>query len=89
MALGAKRDAVLGMVLWQGMKLVLVGLAVGAVGAIALTRTLSGLLFGISTSDPVTFVAVGLLLALVAAAATLIPARRATAIDPMVTLRAE
>ena len=89
MALGAERDAVLGMVLWQGMKLVLAGLVVGAVGAIALTRIMSGLLFGISTSGPVTFVAVGLLLALVAAAATLIPARRATAIDPMVALRAE
>jgi predicted permease len=89
MALGAERDAVLGMVLWQGMKLVLAGLVVGAVGAMALTRIMSGLLFGISTSDPVTFIAVGLLLALVAAGATLIPARRATAIDPMVALRAE
>lgn len=89
MALGAHQGTVLTMILRQGMKLVIVGLALGAIGAFALARVMSGLLFGIEATDPVTFIGVGVVLASVAAAATLMPARRATTIDPMMALRAD
>jgi putative ABC transport system permease protein len=89
MALGARRDVVLGMILWQGMRLVLIGLTVGVLAAVALARVMSGLLFGIGATDAITFVSVGVMLAGVAAAATLVPARRATAVDPMIALRSE
>jgi putative ABC transport system permease protein len=87
MALGANRQSVLGMVLRQGMTMVVAGLAVGLAGAIALNRTMSGLLFGIEPTDPLTYAGVALLLAAAAAAATLVPARRAATIEPMKALR--
>ncbi len=89
MALGAQAGNVLKLVIGQGMALVLVGVAVGSAAAIALTRLISGLLFGVSVRDPLTFVVVALLLASVALLACWIPARRAAKVDPMVALRWE
>jgi putative ABC transport system permease protein len=87
MALGAQRGDVLGLVLGQGGRLVAVGLVIGLAGALALTRFLSALLFGVTAHDPFTFAAIAALLATVATLACLIPARRATRIDPAVMLR--
>src|SRR5436305_5566096 len=87
MALGALPGEVLWMVLRQGALLVLVGLSLGAAGALALTRWMSGLLFEVGPADPLTFLAVALMLLAVAALASWVPARRATAIQPMVALR--
>jgi predicted permease len=89
MALGAGRFEVLKMVLKQGMFLAGLGLVIGLGGAYFLTRLMSSLLFGVSARDQVTFIAISLLLALVALAACYIPARRATKVDPMVALRYE
>lgn len=89
MALGARTQDVLVLVLRQGMTLVLIGIAVGLAGALALARLLSGLLFGITPTDPVTFTVVPLLLGAVALAACWLPARRATKVDPMEALRCE
>jgi ABC-type antimicrobial peptide transport system permease subunit len=75
------------MVLRQGMGLVFVGLALGLVGAVALTRLMSGLLYGVRATDPATYAFMGIVLVLVAAAACLAPARRAATVDPMVALR--
>ncbi|MEP6691988.1 MAG: ABC transporter permease [Gemmatimonadaceae bacterium] len=86
-ALGAQTRDVMGLVLRQGAGLALAGIAVGAVAALALTRLLSGFLYGVSATDPVAFGGVVLLLTAVALVATFIPARRATAVDPMETLR--
>lgn len=88
-AMGAGAADVLGMVLRQAMSIALVGAAAGAIGAFALTRLLSGLLFGVSAFDPVTFVAMTAALLAVTAVACYIPARRATKVDPMVALRYE
>ena len=88
-ALGASRANILALVLKKGMGLTLLGIAVGVAAAFALTRLMSSLLFGVKASDPLTFVAVPLLLAVVALLACLIPARRATRVDPMVALRYE
>ena len=89
LALGAAGGDVLRLVVGQGMRLVLVGLAAGLLGAWALSRVLASQLFGISAQDPSTFAAVALLLGLVALAATWLPARRATRVDPMISLRTE
>jgi putative ABC transport system permease protein len=89
MALGAKRKDVLSLVVAQGMKLLLLGVAAGAVAAFILTPVMSSLLFGISPSDPVTFGGSVVFLALVALLACYIPARRAAKVEPMVALRYE
>jgi len=89
MALGASSVDVLKMVIGHGMKLALVGVAVGLVASVALTRTMKSLLFGVSATDTATFVAIALLLMLVALLACWIPARRATKVDPIVALRFE
>ena len=87
MALGAQRANVLGMVLRQGLQLVLMGLAIGMAGALVLTRVLSSLLFGVQPTDALTYLAVSTVLVAVAALACLVPARRAASVDPMVALR--
>lgn len=89
MALGAQHNRVIGLVLGRGLLLVALGLGVGLVGALALTRFLSGFLFGITATDPATFSVVSLLLAGIAILASYIPARRATRVDPLVALREE
>ncbi len=87
MALGAPRGRVLWMLLRQGVALVLGGLLLGLAGALAFTRVLANLLFQVQPTDPLTFLAVFLILLAVAAVACLLPARRATRIEPIVTLR--
>ncbi|HEX5635237.1 MAG TPA: FtsX-like permease family protein, partial [Gemmatimonadales bacterium] len=88
-ALGARPGSVVRMVLADGLRLTLVGVAVGLAGALATTRLLSGLLFGVGASDPLTFGAIVAVLAVVALAACWIPARRAAAVNPLVALRSE
>jgi putative ABC transport system permease protein len=88
-ALGAQRRDVLKLVIGQGMKLVLAGVVLGISAAFAFTRLLKGLLFGVSTTDPLTFGLIALLLSLVAMAACWIPAWRATKVDPLIALRHE
>ena len=89
MALGAPRRIVLGLVLGQGMKVALVGIGIGLAGSLALTRLIANQLFEVSPTDPATFVLIAVLLALVATAACYLPARRATKVDPMLSLRYE
>jgi ABC-type antimicrobial peptide transport system permease subunit len=86
-ALGAQRSDILSLVVTQGLGLAFAGVAIGIGAAFALTRILSSLLFEISPTDPATFVVVSLGFVVVALAATLLPARRATRIDPMAALR--
>lgn len=87
LALGANRPEILKLVLGQGMVLTAIGLAIGLAAATALTRTLSGMIYGVGTLDPLTFVAVPTLLSVVALAACFVPARRAASVDPITTLR--
>jgi putative ABC transport system permease protein len=87
MALGAQRIDVLKMTMGQGLRLVSFGVALGLVGAFVLTRVMASLLFGVSATDPITFVAISLILMTVAGLASYIPALRAMKVDPMVALR--
>jgi putative ABC transport system permease protein len=89
LALGADRRDILSLVVVRGMKLAIVGLAVGVLGALAASRLLGRLLFGVKASDPATYVAVVAALAFVAFLACYLPARRAMRVDPLVALHAE
>src|SRR5687768_14314244 len=89
LALGAQTRSLLKLVTLQGMKLALIGMALGLLGSFALTRLMSSLLFGVEAHDPITFAVVALLLAIVAFIACYIPARRATRVDPLLALRCE
>jgi putative ABC transport system permease protein len=88
-ALGATRSSVFSMVLGQGLRLVLTGLAVGVVASLLLTRMLTSLLYGVAATDPLTFLGVGVLLIATAALAGFLPARRASRIDPLTALRVD
>jgi len=89
MALGARRRDIFGLVVGRGMVLTSLGIAAGVVGALALTRLMSSMLFGVGARDPLTLAVTVLVLAVVALAACFIPARRAGRVDPMVALRCE
>ena len=89
MALGAQRSDVMRLVLGEGAKMALMGVAIGIAAALALTRLMANQLFGVTAHDPLTFVAVAILLTLVALLACYLPARRAMSVDPMVALRHE
>ena len=89
MALGAGRETVLRSVMAHGLTLTLIGLAAGVAAALLLTRLMETLLFEVSPNDPATLAGVALLITVVAAAASLVPAFRATRVDPIVALRDE
>jgi putative ABC transport system permease protein len=89
MALGAQRRDVLRMVVGQALLLALAGIALGSAGALLVTRLMAGLLFEVRPQDPMTLVAVAAVLGIVAVAASYVPGRRATRVDPVVALRAE
>jgi predicted permease len=89
MALGARRRDVLRLVVGQGFRLALIGVLIGIIGALGITRFLSNFIYGVRPSDPLTFVAVSIILCSTALIASFIPARRATKVDPMVALRYE
>ena len=89
MALGAARNQILKLLLGWALSMVVLGVICGMVGSVAITRVLSGFLFGIKSTDPITFLAVPLLLAMVALLASYVPARRATKVDPLIALRDE
>jgi putative ABC transport system permease protein len=88
-ALGASAERVVGMVVRRGLTLAVLGVALGTAGAYAVTRVLRSLLYGVGERDPLTFVAVAVLLALVALLASWVPARRAARVDPLAAMRAE
>ena len=89
MALGAHRSQILGMVLRKGMVLIAAGAVIGLLASLGLTRLIAGELWGVSATDPWTFAAVTMLLVASGAVACLVPARRATRVDPMLALRYE
>ena len=89
MALGAQARDILRMAVRQGLVLIIIGIGVGLAGALALTRVMSGLLYGVGATDPATFAAIVLLLAFVSLIACYIPARRATRVDPLIALKYE
>jgi putative ABC transport system permease protein len=89
MALGAQTADILKMVIGEGMVLALLGVMIGLVGAFSASRIISSLLFGVSATDPITFLLIPLLLIAVAFLACYVPALRATKVDPMVVLRYE
>jgi putative ABC transport system permease protein len=89
LALGATPNKILRMVAGRGLRLIAIGLVIGSAGALVVTRSLAGVLYHLSASDPLTFGLVMALLASVALAACYVPARRATQVDPMVALRHE
>jgi putative ABC transport system permease protein len=88
-ALGARPRDVVAMVLRQGVAMIVAGTAVGVAAALAATRVIASLLFGVGAGDPATFIAIPVLLAAVSLAACYIPARRATRVDPLAALRSE
>jgi len=88
-ALGATRTSIIGLVLGPSLRLVLSGLALGVVASLALARMLTSFLFGVTTTDPITFLAVGVLLVAMALLAGYFPARRAAGTDPLTALRVE
>jgi putative ABC transport system permease protein len=87
LAMGANRARVLGMVLRQGLALAALGLGIGLIGAVFLSRLIASLLYGVAATDPFTFLGVGVLLLGVALLASLAPARRAAIVDPVIALR--
>ena len=89
LALGAQPRDVIKMIIAQGMKPVAIGIAVGLIASFALSRVMKSLLYGVSETDPLTFIAVSALLTIVALLACYLPARRATKVDPMAALRCE
>jgi putative ABC transport system permease protein len=89
MALGARQSDILRLVIGHGLRLTAAGLLIGLGGSLALTRAMSGLLFGVTATDLLTFAGISLLLAVIAALACFLPARRATRVDPMIALRYE
>ena len=89
MALGARRTDVLSMIVKQGSRMAIIGIVIGVAGAAILTRAMSSMLFGVTANDPLTFTAVASLLLLMAVVACLVPAQRATRVDPLVVLRYE
>jgi ABC-type antimicrobial peptide transport system permease subunit len=89
MAIGAQASDVHAMIFKRGLLVAGAGIVVGVVAALLITRLFQNLLYGISASDPLTFLLIAALLALVAAAACFVPARRATKVDPLTALRAE
>jgi len=88
-ALGAPNKSVLSLVLVEGMRLTVAGAAIGVIGALALTRLMAGLLYGVTAHDPLTFISVTIVMCAVAFLACYVPARRAMRVDPMVALRYE
>jgi ABC-type antimicrobial peptide transport system permease subunit len=89
MALGAQRSDIQALILGQGTRIAILGVGIGLIGAAALTRVMTTLLYGVSATDPATFVAVAILLMMIAIAACYLPARRAVRLDPLVALRYE
>src|SRR5262249_54078549 len=89
MALGAKRLDVLRLIVTRGLSLAVAGIGIGVLASLAATRLVTSLLYGVSATDPLTFVLIAALLLFVAVLACLLPARRATKVDPMIALRCE